>query len=300
MEEVRKAGGRTFSSTPRNFGADGEAWPRTVFTHLKSPREALLPLCPLRAKGADGATIWVGVGAIHAHPTMCGSRCGRRTRRSVFGCRKTVGGGARRSQARGRSLPALHSHGDRERASKEPRANDHGACSARALFPARAAFAIRHREERSDVAIREPWGARRSPGLLPPGLVPGVARNDELVRGPARHDLRQRHRRNAWGGRPHPAQPAAGAERAVEPADRGPQRGAASLRDRPRHRRDRADRIGEGVRRRRRHQGDAGQDVRRGIPRRLHLPLGERDQAPASRSSRRSRDLRSAGDASSR
>ena len=112
--------------------------------------------------------------------------------------------------------------------------------------------------------------------------------------GAAPHDLRQHHRRDAWPGRPHPAQPAASAERAVEPADRGPQQGAGSVRERPGDRRDRADRFGKGLRRRGRHQGDAGQELRRRVPRRLHLALGERVEDPQARSSPRWRASRSA------
>ena len=37
--------------------------------------------------------------------------------------------------------------------------------------------------------------------------------------------------------------------------------------------------VREGVRRRGRHQGNAGQDLRRGVPRRLHIPLGDVSKA---------------------
>ncbi len=96
----------------------------------------------------------------------------------------------------------------------------------------------------------------------------------------APRDLRQHPRRDPWPGRPHPPQPPAGAERAVLPADRGPEHGSGGLRGRSGHRRDRADGFGEGLRRRRRYQGDAGQELRRRFPRRLRLQMGERDEKP--------------------
>ena len=103
------------------------------------------------------------------------------------------------------------------------------------------------------------------------------------IPGHATHDLCQHHRRDAWKRRPRPAEPPAGLERAVEPADRGPEPGARSLRGGSGDRRDRADRVRKGLRRWGRHQGDAGQKFCRRFPRRLRLALGECLQNPQAR-----------------
>ncbi|CAA9272753.1 MAG: Enoyl-CoA hydratase _ degradation of branched-chain amino acids and alpha-keto acids, partial [uncultured Craurococcus sp.] len=84
--------------------------------------------------------------------------------------------------------------------------------------------------------------------------------------------------RDAGTGGGDPPQPAAGAERAVRPADGRARPGAARLRCRPRRGGDRHHRQRKGLRRGRRHQGDAVPHLSGGLSRRLHRQaLGGRD-----------------------